>query len=125
MRKASWPYSLMTHQHTNPHRQHPWAGVLLLLLTGAAMADPPGQHPTARRDHDRARAALERGEVLPLPRILARVNRQVPGDIIELELEHEHDTWVYELKVISPDGRLREIWVDATSGALLEHREDD
>ncbi|MGD2021176.1 MAG: PepSY domain-containing protein, partial [Thiohalocapsa sp.] len=76
-------------------------------------------------DHDRARAALERGEVLPLAEILASVTAQVPGDVVEVELEREHGAWVYELKVIAPNGRVLEVLVDAAAGRLLAHEEDD
>jgi uncharacterized membrane protein YkoI len=93
--------------------------VLLLLAAAGAAADPD------RRDHDRARAALERGEVLPLAQILGAVAAAVPGDVVELELEREDGAWVYEIKVIAPDGRLLEVLVDGASGRLLEQEEDD
>lgn len=90
----------------------------LLLAAGArARADP--------HDHDRARAALEAGEVLPLAQILKTVAAQVPGEVVEVELEREHGTWVYELKVIAPDGRVLEVLMDAAAGRLLEQEEDD
>ncbi len=38
-------------------------------------------------DHDRARQALEAGEVLPLRTILDRVEREYPGQVLEVELE--------------------------------------
>lgn len=91
--------------------------LLLLAVAAAAAADP--------HDHDRARAALERGEVLPLAEILATVAAQVPGEVVEVELEREHGDWVYELKVIAPDGRVLEVLVDAAAGRLLEQEEDD
>lgn len=90
--------------------------LLLLAMAAAAAADP--------HDHDRARAALERGEVLPLAEILATVTAQVPGEVVEVELEREHGAWVYELKVISPDGRMLEVLVDATAGRLLKQEEN-
>jgi uncharacterized membrane protein YkoI len=38
-------------------------------------------------DHDRARQAVEAGEVLPLRTILERVERDYPGQVVEVELE--------------------------------------
>lgn len=95
---------------------------MLSVTTAGADPDQNGHH--YRRDHDRARAALERREVLPLAQILDVVAKRVPGDIVELELEQEEGVWVYEIKVIAPDGRLLEVLVDAAEGTLLEHQED-
>jgi len=95
------------------------ASLIALLLAGAAVADP------LDHDHDRARAALGRGEVRPLAQILETVTAEIPGEVVEVELEREHGAWVYELKVIAPDGHVLEVLVDAASGALLEHEEDD
>ncbi|MGD8207036.1 MAG: PepSY domain-containing protein [Thiohalocapsa sp.] len=90
----------------------PIAGLCVLLsLSGAdSSAD----------DHDRARRALERGEVRPIAEILASAAAEVPGDVIEVELEREHGRWVYELKVITLSGRLREILVDAATATIIE-----
>jgi len=88
------------------------------MLGSVAMASPYD------RDHDRARAALSRGEVRPLAEILEAVTAAVPGDVVEVELEREHGAWVYELKVITPDGRRREVLVDAATGTLLKHEDD-
>jgi uncharacterized membrane protein YkoI len=93
------------------------ASLIVLLLAGAAVADS--------LDHDRARAALGRGEVRPLAQILETVTAEIPGEVVEVELEREHGVWVYEFKVIAPDGHVLEVLVDAASGALLEHEEDD
>ena len=58
----------------------------------------------ADADHDRARQALEAGEVLPLGTILERVERDHPGQVLDVELELEkHDgveRWVYEVKLL-------------------------
>jgi uncharacterized membrane protein YkoI len=72
------------------------------------------------REHDQIRGALQRGEVLPLSKILAIAAARVPGDVIEVELEHEERTLVYEIKVLSEGGRVREIKIDARTGAVLE-----
>ncbi|MEE4279800.1 MAG: PepSY domain-containing protein [Halieaceae bacterium] len=97
-----------------------WA---LLLLAAVAQADhEPGEYDD-EHDHDRARHALERGEVRPFVEILERVATQMPGEIVEVELERWHARgerrWAYELVVISPDGRLREIYVDAATAEIL------
>lgn len=91
------------------------------LLVGASVQASP-------KDHDQARAALEAGEIRPLTEILAKASAEVPGDVVEVELEREHGRWIYELKIISPDGRLLEVEMDASDASLVEveqeHRKD-
>jgi uncharacterized membrane protein YkoI len=101
------------------------AGILasLILASVVAVASESGQRD--RHDHDRARAALQRSEVLPLAQILGMVSEQVPGDIVEVELESERGAWIYEVKLIAPDGRVLEILVDAATGELLETERED
>jgi uncharacterized membrane protein YkoI len=89
-----------------------------LLAAGAARASGGHDHHYAR-DHDRARAALERGEVRPIGEVLAAAAAAVPGDVVEVELERERGRWVYELKVIAPDGRVIEVLMDAASASVL------
>ncbi len=70
-------------------------------------------------DHDRARQALEAGEVLPLRVILERVECAYPGQIVEVELEREHGRWEYEIKLLRSGGSLVKLKVDARDGSIL------
>jgi uncharacterized membrane protein YkoI len=77
-----------------------------------------------QREQDAIREALQRGEALPLVRILAIAQQAVPGDVIEVELERKHDALLYEIKVLTPSGRVREVKVDARTGSVLEIEDD-
>lgn len=76
-------------------------------------------------DHDRARAALERGEVLPLRTILDKVEREHPGKVVEVELEREHGRWIYEIRLLRSGGALVRLDVDARDGTVLGIRSRD
>ncbi len=91
--------------------------VSLVLCCQAPIALAGGQ-----RDHDRARAALRAGEVLPLSTILERVAKEQPGQVLEVELERDHDRWIYELKLIESSGALVKLKVDARDGAVLKQK---
>ena len=93
------------------------------LLIVAALLTSPGVRADAH-DHDRARAALERGEVRPVSEVLATVTAEVPGDVVEVELEREQGRWVYELRVVAPDGRVLEVLVDGATASLIEGEDD-
>jgi uncharacterized iron-regulated membrane protein len=100
------------------------AGAWCALLLGLA-----GTHGVAEedRDHDRARWAVEAGEVLPLRTILERIEREYPGQVIDVELEREHDGkrqgWVYEIKLLRSGGSLSKLKVDARTGAAIGRKE--
>lgn len=85
---------------------------LCLALSGQALADD--------RDHERARRALEAGEILPLGEVLARVAHEIPGDVLEVELERDDGRWIYEIKLLRSDGALLEVEVDAATATVIE-----
>ena len=70
-------------------------------------------------DHERARQALEAGEVLPLRTIIERVERDYPGQVIEVELEREHGRWEYDIKLLRSGGSLVKLRIDARDGRIL------
>ena len=80
-------------------------------------------------DHDRARQAVQAGQVLPLPTVLERLQREVPGQVLEVELEQERERWIYEIKLLTPAGQLTKVKLDARTAEVLrvrsrESRED-
>jgi len=92
--------------------------LILLCLATPAWADGGEQ--------DRARRALEAGEILPLSKILQAAEAERPGRVIEIELERDDGRWIYELELVSRDGRLYEMEIDAATARILEiEREDD
>lgn len=98
----------------------PWPLLLALLaaIAGAAHArDGHDEH-----DHDRARQAMQAGEILPLKAILARVEKEHPGQVMEVELERREGRWVYEIKLLRAGGALAKLKVDAHDATVLERR---
>jgi len=70
-------------------------------------------------DQDLARQALQRGEVLPIARILELVAQHLPGDVIEVQLDERRGRLEYEIRVLTPMGRVRELVLDARTGAFV------
>lgn len=91
------------------------AALLALVLTSPlALAD---------NDQDRARAAVQAGDVLPLKTVLERLERDHPGQVLEVELEQDDGRWIYEIKLLQPGGRLVKLELDAASGEVLRRKE--
>lgn len=80
----------------------------------------PAARAGGRGDHERARAAVQAGEVLPLPTLLERLQRTHPGQVLELELEQEDGRWIYEVKLLQADGQLLKLELDARTAQVLE-----
>jgi uncharacterized membrane protein YkoI len=109
--------------------RHPWRRFVTplffcLALAFSVTARAEDDNHDDESDHDKALHAVERGEILPLERVLDAVRPQMPGEIVGLQLEKERGVWVYEFKVIDPSGRLQEIYVDAKTARLLQMKED-
>ncbi len=91
--------------------RRPIAAVLILAGT-AALADPD--------DHERAREALSRAETIPLAEIMPAVEARFAARTIEVEFERDDGRWIYEFALVTPDGRIVEVEVDAATGRVIE-----
>ncbi|MFC5438936.1 PepSY domain-containing protein [Rhodanobacter ginsenosidimutans] len=95
-----------------------------LLLGAFALGLSPRALAGDHDDHVEARALLQRGEILPLSRILAIVQQHVPGDAIEVELEHGKHGWEYEVKVLTAAGQVRKVKLSARTGTVRKIKDD-
>lgn len=94
---------------------------LAAVLPVAAGGDAPGD-PAA--DFDRALEAVARGEIKRLSEIMPLVEEEFGGRAVETELETDHGRWVYEFEILTPDGRLFEVDVDAVTGETVDVEEE-
>jgi uncharacterized membrane protein YkoI len=84
----------------------------------------PGPAAAGDEDHVEARALLRAGKILPLARILELALKRVPGDVIEVDLDHEARGWEYDVKVLTANGRVRKVTLDAKTGVVLKIKDD-
>ena len=78
----------------------------------------------SRFNQDDARHALKKGKVMPLTAILEIAARRQPGGVIAVDLETQNGRLVYEIDVITHDGRRRELQIDARKGDILSVEDD-
>lgn len=96
-----------------PHR----ALLLLLTLLALPMAVMPSD------DHSEARRAVQRGELKPLSEILLRIEKEFDGRVLEVALDRQRDNrLVYEIELLTPDGRVLELRYDGRTGERLSVR---
>lgn len=96
---------------------------LVAALLPALLALPLHGAARSERDHDRARAALQAGDIMPLPMLMARLDKTHPGQVLAVELEYEAGRWRYEIKILQSGGGLLKLEVDAQSGLVLEQKQ--
>ena len=91
-----------------------FAGLLMLPLqawAGAAV------------DHERARQAMEAGQIKPLAEILAKVDSKFDGRVIEVKLtdiDEGLSGWIYAITLLSPQDNVLSLKVDAGTGVILQ-----
>lgn len=106
--------------------KHRLSLLLILALPGLAGGQPvPADPLPPGPDVELARDLVERGQILPLARVLALLQEQHPGQIVEVELEYSHGKLVYEVDMITRDGRLIEVDMDAATGEIVDVEEED
>lgn len=97
-----------------------FAGLLLASLLAAPLAQ------ASDKDHERARQAVQAGQVMPLPALLDKLALTHPGQVLEVELERERkdgvEVWVYEIKLLQPDGQLIKLELDAKTAEVLRSK---
>lgn len=101
------------------------AGVALVLnVSGGATFADGRDWEDDDHDYDRARRAVEQGEIMPMAELLERLQNDAPGEVVGIELEREDGAWVYEFKIVDGDGRRSEVYVDAGTGAVISTEDD-
>ncbi|UXY54917.1 PepSY domain-containing protein [Pseudomonas tohonis] len=98
-----------------------YSGILALVLAVFAL------EAVARDlDQDEALKLREEGVIIPLEQLLHRALGLYPGArLLEAELEEEDDVYVYEVELLTTEGVVRELELDARDGRILKDEEDD
>ncbi|MRT21429.1 peptidase [Comamonas sp. CAH-2] len=103
-----------------------WPALLGAFALGGALwlgagLDLPQAH-SDESDHELARQALQQGKVLPLRTVLDQVERQYQGQVLKVEFEHDNGRFIYEMRLLHPNGQLSKLKVDAVDGRVLSVR---
>jgi uncharacterized membrane protein YkoI len=91
--------------------------LLLLAFCSAVMARD--------LDQDEALRLRQQGVILPLEQLLQQAMDRYPGaKLLEAELEEKHNIYLYDVELLTPEGVVRELHIDATDGRILKDKED-
>ena len=107
----------MTLQSFSPRRASGRMALALLVFCSVVMARD--------LDQDEALRLRQPGVILPLEQLLRKALDRYPGaKLLEAELEEKHDVYIYEVELLTTEGVVRELDIDATTGHLLKDKED-
>ena len=109
--------------------RHAAANTAMLLFAqnegGAPFASPfaPRVPRDARpRGQDRARDAVNKGEIRPLEDVMTSIQRRYHGRLLDVNLDQSGPRWVYHLKMLTRNGQVMRLVVDARTGQILDAR---
>ncbi|MCP5018825.1 MAG: peptidase M4 [Ketobacter sp.] len=71
-------------------------------------------------DADQLRSWVEQGRILPLEDIIQRNQTLLTDKIVDVELEHKQNRFMYEIKVLSRQGQRKEMYFDGATGEHLK-----
>ncbi|KAF1030658.1 MAG: hypothetical protein GAK37_01174 [Pseudomonas sp.] len=95
--------------------------LMLLAICASASARDLGQ--------DEALHLRQKGIIAPLEHLLGPALARYPGArLLDAELEEHKDRpvrYIYEIELLTVDGVVRELELDANTGELLKDKEDD
>lgn len=68
----------------------------------------------------------EQGRILSLEQLLDLIEKRHPqSSLLEVELEEDDGVYLYEVELATKNGVVRELEINATTGAILQDEEDD
>jgi uncharacterized membrane protein YkoI len=94
----------------------------MFALALALLVVPP---PAAAQERPRClsraeqRAAIQAGEAIPLAAARRMLRQRMGGELVRARLCHDSGRLIYLLTVLSRDGKVRRVSVDATNGTVI------
>lgn len=77
-------------------------------------------------DQDEALRLRREGVIMPLEQLMQPALGRYPrATLLEAELEEEDDIFVYEVELLTSDGVVRELELDARDGRILKDEVED
>lgn len=99
-------------------------GVSSLLAAGAVAAALAGQS-DGRNDNDDRNPNLVNEVVIGVDQAISIALADIPGKIIEAEIELENGVTVWEIEVLDESNQVFEFEIDANTGEILEKELDN
>jgi hypothetical protein len=86
---------------------------------------PPGVELEEGVEADAVLRAVQGGELMQLGRVLDILRSERQGEVVEIELDVGEGRVIYDFDVLTPEGRLYAVAIDAVTGEVLEIEYED
>ena len=86
-----------------------------ILATSAAYGDDNGKN---------GKAEMAAAAKVTIDQAVKTASENVPGKIIEAELETKHNKLVWEIEVVTAEKKVMEVHIDADTGAVIDVEEE-
>lgn len=97
--------------------------VIFIIFSLATLALSAGARDVGQDEALRLRQA---GNIIALETLITMINQRYPhSSLLEVELEDEDSVYIYEVELITADGSVRDIEIDARTGKIIKDEEDD
>lgn len=91
--------------------------IILALITSTSASDLSSKEALRLR---------EQGRILSLEQLLELIEKRHPqSSLLEVELEEDDGIYFYDVELATAKGVVRELEINATTGAILQDEEDD
>ena len=87
-------------------------GAILVLSLPAWSDEKEGKEQKAAEMAKTAKVTIDQA--------IKTASEKVPGTVIEAELEHKHGKTIWEVEIVSADGKVTEVHLDADSGTVID-----
>jgi len=85
----------------------------------AMMVQAAAQERSSCLTHAEQRAAIAEGHAIPLAAARRMLRQRMGGELVRARLCHEAGRLIYLLTVLTRDGKVRRVTVDATNGTVI------
>ncbi len=77
--------------------------------------------PLVELEHNQAKELVTKGKILPLDMALAKLEAYCVGKLLDANLYHSDDDWLYSLQLHNAEGDIISFTINATTGEPKSH----
>lgn len=94
--------------------------LMLTLTVGTILALSSPAWSDKKKDEEGDIATLAKDATVTIEQAIKTAVEQVPGTVVEAELEKKHGKTVWEVEVLGADGKITEVHIDAAAGTVID-----
>jgi len=94
--------------------------ILVIFLTLTGLSGLPSESTVmAEATQEQIQAATDSGQIIPLSDILRAVRNEVPGKVLDVQVDNDKSPWQYRIKVRGNKGDVTLVTVNAETGEII------